>query len=83
MSLGRIAPMDRIAASIAQIAAEALLRAGAENRSAAADLPLPVMDGLQAWIADQPEPRPSVQDAVQQGLAEWLAGKGYLPPSAP
>lgn len=71
--------MDRIAASIAQVAAEALLKAGAESRSAASDLPAPVLDGLNAWIADQPEPRPSVSEAVRHGLSEWLAGKGYLP----
>ncbi|MCJ2014053.1 hypothetical protein [Methylobacterium sp. J-076] len=70
--------MDKIAASIAQIAAEALEREGADPR-ASADLPAPVMDALKAWIADQPEPRPSVSEAVRLGLGEWLSGKGYGP----
>ncbi|GJE39655.1 hypothetical protein [Methylobacterium persicinum] len=74
--------MDKIAASIAQIAAEALLKAGADAR-AGADLPAPVMDGLRAWIADQPEPRPSVSEAVRLGIGEWLSGKGYLPAAVP
>ncbi|MGC5777320.1 hypothetical protein [Methylobacterium sp. NFXW15] len=70
--------MEKIAASIAQIAAEALLKAGAQT--GAAELPAPVADGLRAWIADQPEPRPSLQEAMARGLSEWLTAKGYLPP---
>lgn len=70
--------MERIAASIAQIAAEALLEAGAQAK--ASELPASVAEGLRAWIADQPEPRPSVQEAITRGLSEWLAAKGYLPP---
>lgn len=73
--------MEKIAESIAQIAAEALLKAGANSREPAADLSIPVADGLKAWIADQPEPRPSVSQAIERGLSEWLAGKGYLPPA--
>lgn len=74
--------MDKIAACIAQIAAEAVLKASAETRAVTLDLPADVMEGLKAWIADQPQPRPSVPDAVRNGLSEWLAGKGYLPPAA-
>ena len=71
--------MEKIAASIAQIAAEALLKAGGNAREPGADLPEPVAAALKAWIADQPEPRPSWPEAVERGLSEWLAGKGYLP----
>ncbi len=80
----RFAPMEKIAASIAQIAAEALLKAGGNARELGADLPEPVAAALKAWIADQPEPRPSWPEAVERGLSEWLTGKGYLPapPSA-
>lgn len=72
--------MEKIAASIAQIAAEALLKAGANSRDQAADLPAPVANALQAWIADQPEPRPTTSEAIVRGLSEWLTGLGYLPP---
>ena len=73
--------MEKIAASIAQIAAEALLKAGANSRDQAADLPAPVASALKAWIAGQPEPRPTVSEAIVRGLSEWLAAQGYLPPS--
>lgn len=75
------AVMEKIAASIAQIAAEALLKAGADAREVGADLPVPVVEGLKAWVADQPEPRPSLSEAAARGLSEWLSAKGYLPPS--
>lgn len=74
--------MEKIAASIAQIAAEAQREAGIENRAPDKELPPSVMDGLKAWIADQDEPKPSVSDAVRQGLTQWLTGLGYLPASA-
>jgi hypothetical protein len=69
--------MEKIAASIAQIAAEALLRAGAEGRVQGVDLSTPLLDGLKAWIADQAEPKPTVSEAVRRGLTEWLASQGY------
>ena len=75
-----IGAMEKIAASIAQIAAEALLKAGAHAQAGASELPASVAEGLHAWIADQPEPRPSVQEAITRGLSEWLTAKGYLPP---
>lgn len=34
---------------------------------------------LDAWIAEQPEPRPSRPEAVRRALAEYLKAKGYLP----
>lgn len=74
--------MEKIAASIAQIAAQALLEAGGASRDLTAELPEPVATALKAWVADQPEPRPSLSEAVGRGLSEWLAGKGYLPPPA-
>lgn len=73
--------MEKIAASIAQIAAEALLKADANTRDLEADLPEPVASGLKAWIADQPEPRPSMSEAIERGLSEWLTGMGYMPPA--
>jgi hypothetical protein len=74
--------MEKIAASIAQIAAEALLKAGADARLATLDLPAPLLDGLKAWIGAQPEPRPTLPEAVYRGLTEWLTTQGY-PPAAP
>lgn len=74
--------MEKIAASIAQIAAEALAEATAESRTVTLALPAEVMASLSAWIADRPEPRPSVAQAAGEGLAEWLRGQGYLPPTS-
>lgn len=73
--------MEKIAASIAQIAAEALLKADANSRDQASDLPAPVANALRAWIVNQPEPRPTTSEAIVRGLTEWLAGQGYLPPA--
>ncbi|GEP01898.1 hypothetical protein GCM10007887_25240 [Methylobacterium haplocladii] len=33
---------------------------------------------LDAWIADQPEPKPSRPEAVRVAVAEHLKAKGYL-----
>lgn len=71
--------MEKIAASIAQIAAEAEMKAHTEARCPAPDLPGPILSGLQAWIADQPEPQPTMPDAIRHGLTAWLSGLGYLP----
>ena len=35
--------------------------------------------GLDAWIAQQPEPRPSRPEAIRLALREWLTGLGLLP----
>ena len=34
---------------------------------------------LDAWIADQPEPRPGRPEAIRLALRDWLTGLGYLP----
>jgi len=33
---------------------------------------------LDAWIAAQPEPRPSRPEAIRVVLRDWLAGMGLL-----
>ncbi len=71
--------MERIAASIAQVAAEALLRAGAGPTGQVVDLPPPVLEGLNAWIASRPDPKPTVPEAIRTGVTEWLSAQGYLP----
>ena len=38
----------------------------------------PVLDPLDAWIADQPDPKPSRPEAIREALAEHLKAKGYL-----
>jgi hypothetical protein len=74
--------LEKIAASIAQIAAGSAAMATAEDRAVIVGLPPEVMAALSAWIADRPEPRPSVAQAAGRGLAEWLRGQGYLPQAA-
>lgn len=32
---------------------------------------------LDAWIADQPDPKPSRPEAIRFALADWLTGQGY------
>jgi hypothetical protein len=42
----------------------------------------PNLSALDAWIADQPEPRPSRPEAIRFALREWLAtigGQGARP----
>jgi len=36
------------------------------------------LDALDAWIAAQPEPRPSRPEAIRLALKDWLTGIGYL-----
>jgi len=38
----------------------------------------PVLDAMDAWIAAQPEPRPSRPEAIRLALKDWLTGLGYL-----
>ncbi len=33
---------------------------------------------LDAWIADQPDPKPSRPEAIREAVAEHLKTKGYL-----
>ena len=39
----------------------------------------PMLDALDAFAADQPEPLPSRPEAVRRALADHLRAKGYLP----
>lgn len=34
--------------------------------------------GLDAWIADQPDPKPSRPEAIRHALTDWLTGQGYV-----
>lgn len=34
---------------------------------------------LDAWISEQPEPRPSRPEAIRLAFRDWLTGLGYLP----
>ncbi|AWB20951.1 CopG family transcriptional regulator [Methylobacterium currus] len=36
------------------------------------------LGALDAWIADQPDPKPSRPEAIREALAEHLTAKGYL-----
>ena len=36
------------------------------------------MTPLDAWIADQPEPKPSRPEAIRHALTDWLTGQGYV-----
>ena len=33
---------------------------------------------LDAWIADQPDPKPSRPEAIRHALTDWLTGQGYV-----
>ena len=35
-------------------------------------------EAVKAWIADQPDPKPSRSVAVRLALRDWLTGLGYL-----
>ena len=39
----------------------------------------PDVSALDAFIADQPEPKPSRPEAMRLALRDWLTGLGYLP----
>lgn len=34
---------------------------------------------LQGWIVSQPDPKPSVPEAIRRILADYLRRRGYLP----
>ena len=42
-------------------------------------VPRPIVQAIDAWIAAQPEPRPSRSDALRLALHDWLTGLGLLP----
>ncbi|MCJ2070657.1 hypothetical protein MKK75_17980 [Methylobacterium sp. J-030] len=33
---------------------------------------------LDAWIAAQPDPKPSRPEAIRHALTDWLTGQGYV-----
>lgn len=41
-------------------------------------LPPEQLAPLDAWISDQPEPKPTRPEAVRHALTDWLAGQGYV-----
>ena len=41
-----------------------------------------VLNALDAFAADQPDPAPGRPEAVRRALAEHLRAKGYLPAGA-
>lgn len=66
--------MDKIAASIAKVLGEAMSEAVATTH----ELPSALSDALDAWIADQPDPKPTRPEAMRHALTEHLKAKGYL-----
>jgi Arc/MetJ-type ribon-helix-helix transcriptional regulator len=42
-------------------------------------VPRSIIQAIDAWIAAQPEPRPSRSDALRLALHDWLTGLGLLP----
>ncbi|TXN71587.1 hypothetical protein [Methylobacterium sp. WL6] len=66
--------MDKIAASIAKVLGDAIREVAADTH----ELPEAVSDALDAWIADQPEPKPSRPEAIRHALTDWLTSKGYV-----
>jgi Arc/MetJ-type ribon-helix-helix transcriptional regulator len=47
--------------------------------------PLDLTHQVDAWIAEQPEPRPSRSDAIRFALRDWLATRpaAVAPPALP
>ena len=43
------------------------------------DLTADLVRALDAWIAEQPKPRPDRPDAIAFALRDWLTGLGMLP----
>lgn len=37
-----------------------------------------LLAALDAWIAEQPEPKPSRPEAIRYALRDWLIGMGML-----
>lgn len=38
----------------------------------------PLLDPLDAWIATQPDPKPSRPEAIRYALTDWLTGQGFV-----
>ena len=74
--------IHRIAASITLIAVEAERQAmqegGRRTKAPPVELSPTLLDALDAWIADQPDPKPSRPEVVRHALTDWLTGQGYL-----
>jgi len=41
----------------------------------------PMLGAIDAWIAGQPDPKPSRPEAIRTGLKSWLVDIGLLPPA--
>ncbi len=41
-------------------------------------MPLSLREALDAWIAQQPNPKPSRSEAIRLALKDWLTGLGLL-----
>jgi cell division septation protein DedD len=41
-------------------------------------MPPAITDALDAWIASQPDPKPSRSEAIRIGLKAWLIGLGLM-----
>jgi hypothetical protein len=39
-----------------------------------------ILNPLNEWIERHPAPRPTQQEAVREGLRDWLTGMGMMPP---
>lgn len=74
--------MDRILASIERIAAETQ---AAEARVIVRSVGLSptLLAALDAWIADQAEPKPAHPEAIRRLLCDRLAELGYAPDGLP
>ena len=46
--------------------------------SVTVDLTADLVRALDAWIAEQPKPRPDRPDAIAFALRDWLTGLGML-----
>lgn len=53
---------------------------GERGRMTDSDLPEEIRAAIDRYIADQPDPKPSVREAVRILVADALIGAGYMPP---
>ena len=44
------------------------------------ELPADLRAGLDAWVLEQPEPKPDLPSAIQLLLRDYLVTMGILPP---
>ena len=38
----------------------------------------PMLGAVDAWISEQPEPKPTRPEAIRRALRDWLTGVGLL-----